>query len=280
MTDKNKATNISDFKDIEVFIALKRVCEFLTKNAWETSSSDPEYEFAIAKSKEHELDIKILADIDEEVAWGQMKRRTKDGLWVHKDAGDLNPWYEGDLTLRELLDSLELLVEVLESTTPKYMPEFEFIHYYNFLRSQLPSSMPNMPKPAVIRFADLHPKIQEHCRERFRSGQYADAILAAYKVVLNEVKNVANIHNLDGKQLVEKAFSLSNPIIKLNDLATQSDKDEQLGFMMLFSGAAVGIRNPKAHDLVVQEDKLKTLRYLTFASLLLERLDERKHPST
>lgn len=275
MTEATKPTAISDFKDVEVFTALKRMCQFIVDSAWNTSSSDPEYEFATAKTRQYAQDIKMLAAVDEDVAWGQTKRKTKDGLWVNKDAGDLNPWYEGELTLRELLDSLELLAELLEATTPQYMPEAEFLHYYDFLRSKLPT---NYPKPAIIRFNDLHPKLQEHCRERFRSGQYADAILAAYKVVLNEIKDITGIHNLDGKQLVEKALSLNAPLIKLNDLATQSDNDEQLGFMMLFAGAAVGIRNPKAHDLVAQEDKFKTLRYLTFASLLLERLDERTFP--
>jgi len=258
-----------------MFVALKKMCSFIVNNAWESSSDDPEYEFAIAKTREYSSDIKILAAIDSDVAWGQMKRKTKDGLWVSTDAGDFNPWYEGTLTLPELLDTIELLADVLDSTSPKYLPEAEFLHYYYFLRSKLPTIT---AKPAIIRFSDLHPKLQEHCWERFRSGQYSDAILAAYKVVLNEIKNIANIHDLDGKQLVEKAFSLNTPIIKLNDLETQSDKDEQLGFMMMYSGAAVGIRNPKAHDLVIQDDKFKTLRYLTFASLLLERLDERKAP--
>ena len=94
----------------------------------------------------------------------------------------------------------------------------------------------------------------------------------------NEIKNVANIHNLDGKPLIEKAFSLSNPIIMLNNLESQSDKDEQLGFMMLYSGEAVGIRNPKAHDMILQEDQKKTLRYLILASILLDRLDARVSP--
>jgi uncharacterized protein (TIGR02391 family) len=280
MTEESKPTLITDFKDIEVFVALKRICRYLVDEAWDSSSDHAEYEFAISKTKEYSQDIKMLAEIDEGTAYGQMKRKTRDGLWVSKNAGNLNPWYEGELTLTKFLDSIEHLVELVDSTTPKYMPEAEFVHYYYYLRyvrNKLPSIILNNDE-VEIGFGDLHPKIQKHCEGRFYDKQYSDAILAAYKVVLNEIKDVANIHDLDGKQLVEKVFSLNAPIIKLNDLETQSDKDEQLGFMMMYSGAAVGIRNPKAHDLIVQEDKLKTLRYLIFASLLLERLDERKSP--
>ena len=88
------------------------------------------------------------------------------------------------------------------------------------------------------------------------------------------LKDITGINNLDGKQLAEKAFSLNAPLVRLNNLQTQSEKDEQLGFMMLFSGAATGIRNPKAHDLTNQNDELKTLQYLSFASLLMTRLEE------
>ena len=123
----------------------------------------------------------------------------------------------------------------------------------------------------------LHPKIIEHCESRFESGHYSDAILTAYKVVLNEIKLITGL-DMDGKPLVEKAMSLNSPIIKLNDLKTQSDKDEQLGFMLLLSGAALGIRNPKAHDLIPQDDPIRTLQYISFASLLLNRLDGRIEP--
>lgn len=279
MADKSIPSAISELKDSDVFLALKRICRYLADEAWNTTG-DPEYDFAVSKTREHSRDIKMLAEIDDGSSYGEATRKTKDGHWVTKRVGDLNPWYEGELTLKELLDSIEPLVDIVSSQTQNTIREAEFIHYYNYLKyvkAKLPSLILRRDE-AEIKFGDVHPKIREHCADRYYNRQYSDAILAAYKVVLNEIKDVANIHNLDGKPLVEKALSIASPIIKLNDLATQSDKDEQLGFMMLFSGAAVGIRNPKAHDLAVQEDKLKTLRYLSFASLLLERLDERKSP--
>ena len=66
------------------------------------------------------------------------------------------------------------------------------------------------------------------------------------------------------------------PIIKLNDLLTTSDRDEQEGFKFLFKGAMIGIRNPKAHDNVVQTDPYRTLEYLGLASLLMRKIEEGK----
>jgi len=73
---------------------------------------------------------------------------------------------------------------------------------------------------------------------------------------------------------MSQAFKLPSPILRWTDLKTDSDKDEQEGFMLLFMGAIVGVRNPKAHDHVIQKDKIKTLEYLSFASLLAKRIDE------
>lgn len=269
------STPIKEIRDAEIFLALKNICAYIVNEAWKTSG-DVDFDYAVAKTKTYSEDVQKLAELDGGLGWGDTKAEVSPGTWVTRHEGDFNPWYTGQLTLEELLGSLEALAEELYSISPHFMPETEFSHYYDFLQSKLPK--PKWAESAIISIHNLHPTIQEHCTERFNDGHYSDAILAAYKVVFNEIKGITNIHHLDGKQLIEKAFSLSSPIIKLNSLKTQSDKDEQLGFMLLFSGAAVGIRNPKAHDLVVQEDKQKALLYLSFASLLMQRLDERKVP--
>lgn len=280
MNQKDKPDLIVNYRDPEVFVALKRVCGYLLNSVWETEAlgngeAEVEFNLAVTRSKRHEREVKILANLDTDLGWGQSKRRTKAGQWVTTTGHNLNPWYEGELSLRELLDSFDDIADIISSEEPHYISGSEFLHFYHFLRSKLEK---NTPKPAAINVSTLHPLIQEYCTGLFHSRHYSDAILTAYKVVFNQIKVISGVNDLDGKKLVEKAFSLENPIIKLNPLENQSDKDEQQGFMLLFSGAAVGIRNPKAHDLVVQTDKLKTLSYLAFASLLLERLDDRIVP--
>ena len=56
-------------------------------------------------------------------------------------------------------------------------------------------------------------------------------------------------------------------------MISTTDKDEQEGFMHLFAGAIMGIRNPKGHENIVQRDMNKALKYIVFASLLCERLE-------
>src|SRR3989344_1053092 len=145
--------------------------------------------------------------------------------------------------------------------------------------SQLKASNKSFSKRTAskitLSFESLHPLVKKVSRSLFEDGHYSQAIFEAYKAVVNEVKNVSGVRNIDGKQLMERVFSVNNPIVKFNNLQTQSEQDEQVGLMFLFSGAALGIRNPKAHDNIIQKDNLRALEYLSFASLLLKRLDER-----
>jgi uncharacterized protein (TIGR02391 family) len=120
----------------------------------------------------------------------------------------------------------------------------------------------------------FHPLIIEVSRSLFETGHYASAILEAFKAVNNFIKEKTSMTSIDGRDLMAKAFKKEAPMIKLNALRTQSDIDEQEGFMFLFMGAIVGIRNPKAHDNVIQTDPYRTLEYLSLASLLLKRAEE------
>ena len=125
----------------------------------------------------------------------------------------------------------------------------------------------------------LHHKIVDVSRSLFETGHYTQAIFEAFKSVNNFVKEKAG-RGEDGKDLMAKVFSEIAPVIKLNKLVSQSDKDEQEGFKFLFMGAMVGIRNPKAHDSIIQKDPHRTLEYLSFASLLMRRIEEASVPKT
>lgn len=121
----------------------------------------------------------------------------------------------------------------------------------------------------------FHPRIRRVSKSLFNSGHYAEAIFAAFKAVNNFTKKKTGL-SIDGKDLMAKAFNEDKPIIKLNKLSNQSERDEQEGFRFLFMGAMVGIRNPKAHEDIRQIDPYKALEYLSFASLLMRRVIEGK----
>lgn len=120
----------------------------------------------------------------------------------------------------------------------------------------------------------IHPKIVNVSRKLFSDGHYSQAIFEAFKAVNNFVKEKSGCSDFDGQSLMSKVFNENKPVLKLNSLQAQSDIDEQHGFKFLYMGAMTGIRNPKAHENIQLKDAIRALKYIAFASLLLERAME------
>ena len=71
---------------------------------------------------------------------------------------------------------------------------------------------------------------------------------------------------------MQAAFSVQNPIIKLGDITTETGANVQQGYMEMFMGAMIGIRNPKAHNNQTLS-KSDAIRKLHFASMLMFKID-------
>lgn len=124
----------------------------------------------------------------------------------------------------------------------------------------------------------LHPKIVAVSKDRFETKQFADSVEAAFKEINNTVKLIFKRRTgeeCDGSDLMNRAFSLQNPIIVLDDLSTETGKNIQKGYMQIFSGSMTGIRNPKAHDNITI-DSQRAIHFLFLASLLMFKIDEKK----
>lgn len=123
----------------------------------------------------------------------------------------------------------------------------------------------------------LHPRIRAVAKSRFDARHYADSVEAALKEVNSEVKAGHKQRTgveIDGIALMQKTFSPDNPIILLADTSTESGKSMQKGYMFMFSGAMLGVRNPKAHA-NIEIDKQRAIHHLHLASLLMFVFDER-----
>lgn len=124
----------------------------------------------------------------------------------------------------------------------------------------------------------LHTKVTKTGKSRFESGHYADSVEAAFKELNAVVKSLyreVKSEELDGPDLMRKAFRLSDPVIILDDRTTSSGQNIQEGYSHIFAGAMQAIRNPKAHaNIDISADE--AIHLLMFASLLFHRLDSRR----
>jgi len=135
-----------------------------------------------------------------------------------------------------------------------------------------------LPEKKILKLFDerkLHNSVVFVTRDLFRSLHYSQAIFEACKLLNKRVQELSK-SNLEGKKLMLDVFSVNQPKLKFTDNQSQSDKDEQEGFMHIFAGVMHGIRNPKGHEIVNLKDPLRALEYLSLLSLLFRKLDELK----
>jgi uncharacterized protein (TIGR02391 family) len=142
----------------------------------------------------------------------------------------------------------------------------ELVDRLSQLKSKLKQKHENL---LTIKMRSFHPKVIEVAGKLFEDGHYRSAILDTYIALTEAVKEKSGALDLDNTPLMQNVFSQRDPIIRLSP-----NSDAQLGYMWMFSGAVMGIRNQKAHSLVAQTDPQRALEWLAFASVLFRLLDE------
>jgi uncharacterized protein (TIGR02391 family) len=70
-----------------------------------------------------------------------------------------------------------------------------------------------------------------------------------------------------------KAFSETDPIIKLTPLSNDTEKSEQEGYKFIFAGVMLAIRNPRGHEYTIKDTLENCLDHLSFVSVILRRLE-------
>ena len=134
----------------------------------------------------------------------------------------------------------------------------------------------------VFDCCSLHPEVCDACRSLFRDGHYEDAVGKGVKLYINTVKEKAGQptdqsgKELDGTPLMGYVFRSESPTLRINPMLTESHKKEQRGYMQLAQGAVLCIRNPRAHEHQLKDDRYRALELLGFVSYLMRRLDTAK----
>ena len=80
------------------------------------------------------------------------------------------------------------------------------------------------------------------------------------------MKDLTGLVHLDGVNLMQNAFSLNKPLLKLNDLKTQSQKDLQRGYMEMFAAVITVSADPRAHEHAYLDDPVTALELLGLAN--------------
>jgi uncharacterized protein (TIGR02391 family) len=119
---------------------------------------------------------------------------------------------------------------------------------------------------------DIFEKIPHVVRDLFDNGHYAQATFECLKFLDREIARISGLKET-GKSLMMKAFSETDPIIKLTPLSNDTEKSEQEGYKFIFAGVMLAIRNPRGHDYTIKDTLENCLDHLSFVSVILRRLE-------
>lgn len=119
--------------------------------------------------------------------------------------------------------------------------------------------------------------IRNASRSLFVTGHYARSVEEAFKSIDNAVRAQSKLRDF-GSSLMKTTFSPNKPKLKLNPMSTDSEVDEQLGYMEIFAGSMTGIRNPRAHQNELEDDPVVALEMLVLANHLGRRLQSAERP--
>lgn len=128
-----------------------------------------------------------------------------------------------------------------------------------------------------------HPEVLMYCSVEVLKKAHFHACLEATKSVFDRLRGLTGASG-DGAALVDATLALGKtgvPMLAINSLQTQTEKDEQSGLVSLVKGLNGLYRNPAAHDprlsRTITDDEL--LEVLTMVSMVHRRLDTARRPS-
>lgn len=117
-------------------------------------------------------------------------------------------------------------------------------------------------------------QLRDTTRDLFMDGYYALAVEEAFKCVNNTVKARSGLASADGVSLMNQAFSANAPALRLNSLVSESERNQQVGYMQIFAGCMMGIRNPRAHEHRYLDEPHIALEMLTWANHLIRMVNK------
>ncbi len=132
-----------------------------------------------------------------------------------------------------------------------------------------------------LRRRRAHEEVLRYCSIEVLKKAHFHACLEATKSIFDRLRSMTGLSG-DGANLVDATLALGQsgvPLLAINSLANQTERDEQTGLVNLVKGLNGMFRNPVAHDprlnRTITEDEL--LEVVNVVSMVHRRLDGARH---
>ena len=121
---------------------------------------------------------------------------------------------------------------------------------------------------------NTHPIIFKYCSAELLAENYFHTVFEATKSIADIIRNRTGL-NEDGAKLIDISFSTSKPLIKINELKTETEISQHKGLSNLIKGVFGMFRNTTAHvpKLIWEINEDDALDILSTISLIHRKLD-------
>jgi uncharacterized protein (TIGR02391 family) len=123
---------------------------------------------------------------------------------------------------------------------------------------------------------NIDPRLWASLQNAYEAENFTSAILDSIHFLSELIRNKSGLDS-DGHILVGAAFGGHNPIIKVNALHTESQKDEQRGTEFLLRGLYTAIRNPRSHEKRTNTCEVADV-IISFVNYLVGVIDKSRSP--
>ena len=124
----------------------------------------------------------------------------------------------------------------------------------------------------------IKPELWAAIASTYEAGNYSHAILDAVHYMTDVIREKVD-SDADGVALVGRALGGDSPLLRINRLQTDTEKNEQRGIEDILRGMYRAIRNPRSHE-QIEDDQITADAIIVFVSYLLGILDKSKEPYT
>ena len=126
----------------------------------------------------------------------------------------------------------------------------------------------------ILKQRNTHSTIFQYCGAELLAENYFHTVFEATKSIAEIIRRRTGLTQ-DGAELIDRAFSVKNPLIRINKLTTETEQSEHKGFANLIKGVFGMFRNVTAHapKIVWEIDEDDALDILSTISLIHRKLD-------
>ena len=202
--------------------------------------------------------------------WRKKRKEIKNKTIKEETGIDTTTWYE---TIPEdVKKELEKILAVLvgEDGLDNFQSVIKSI--YNIV-----------PAYALLHWRHLNDGLKNDVADYYKNGMFGDAADQAVKIYFQKMKDMSS-YTEDGETLVGKCYrskdfaGTNSPKIRLNNLATETEQNIQVGQAHLSRGIFAGFRNPIAHAPIKKMvpdvfSQMDCLNILSIVSYLMTKLD-------